>query len=143
MVLASEAGLSTMHDSMQIRRRSRRGGFTMPEVVIAAVIQASGLAIFMTAFSFAAKCVFDARNQMMAMNYAREQVENRRVYLFRDPNLNIGTYNVTSSLYNATLTVSTVRTNEKSVAVAVIWTNYALRAACTARYETIICDAVH
>jgi prepilin-type N-terminal cleavage/methylation domain-containing protein len=132
-----------MHTSGRRRAGRKRGGFTLPEVVIAAAIMASGLAIFMSAFTFAAKCVYDARNQMMAMNFAREQVENRRRFPFRDANLNTGTYNYTSALYRATVVISTLRPEEKSVAVTVLWTNYALRAACTARYESIICNAVH
>ena len=137
------ANMSTHLQPANGQRRKRRGGFTLPEVVFAAVIMAGGLAIFMTAFSFAAKCIYDARNQMLALNYAREQVENRRVFTFRDPNLNAGTYNVTGSLYSATVVIASVRTNEKSVAVTVLWTNYALRAACTTPYETIIADAIH
>ncbi len=121
----------------------RRGGFTLPEVVFAAVIMAAGLAIFATAFSFAAKCIYDARNQMMTLNFAREQIENRRRFHYRDPQLNNGTYTTSTPLYQATVVISNVRTNEKSVAVTVLWTNYALRTACTARYESIIADAVH
>lgn len=113
------------------------------EVVFATAILVGGLAIFMTAFSFAGKAVYNSRNQIQALNFAREQMEMRRRFTFRDTNLNVGVYTVTSALYRATVQVSSINSKEKSLAVSVVWTNYALKANSTTRYETIIVDAIH
>ena len=123
--------------------KKRTGGFTLLEMVFASAILVAGLAILLTAFSFAGKAVYNSRNQVQALNFAREQLELRRRYVFRDSNLNVGTYAITSSLYKATVVISSIDTKQKNLTVNVAWTNYALRASVTTSYSTIIADAIH
>ena len=121
-------------------------GFTMPEVVISMAIVAGGMAVLLTTFSMAAKAIYTARNEFYAMNQAREQVELRRLLVYRHPLLNVGTYSTNAGLYNATLVISQltgVRTNEKQVEARVTYTNYVTRSTATAVYYTIMCDSLH
>lgn len=131
-----------MHKSDR-RGKRNRAGFTLSEVLIAAVILGGGLSIFMTTFNMAAKSIYNARNQTIAMNQAREPVEQRRILKYGNPLLNVGTYTVTGFQYRATVVISTGRTNEKTIVSSVIWTNYMTRAASTTRYATIVCHALH
>jgi prepilin-type N-terminal cleavage/methylation domain-containing protein len=124
-------------------RRLSAAGFTIPEVVISMAILAGGLAVLMTTFTMAAKAIYSARNEFLAMNYAREQIEMRRLLVYRHPLLNVGTYTTNAGLYDATLVISNLRTNEKQVEVRVLYTNYVTRSMSTASYFTIMSDAIH
>lgn len=124
-------------------RRTACAGFTLAEVVFAAAIMGGALALFMAAFSFAAKCIGNARNQTLAMNQAREVAEDFRRLPFRDPALAPGTYVVTSQLFEATVIISANGAEEKQLAIAVPWTNYSLRANLTVNYETVLNASLH
>lgn len=124
-------------------RADAKAGFTLAEIAFAAAIMGGALALFMAAFSFAAKCIGNARNQTLAMNQAREVAEDLRRLPFRDPALIPGTYIVTSQLFDATVTISANGTEEKQLSISVPWTNYSLRANLTVDYDTVINSSLH
>ena len=115
----------------------------MPEVVFSAVLLALCLAVFMRTYTISGKAIHTARNQSAAVNFARREMEERRNLHFRDPLLNAGTSTATDALYRATIVVATVQTNIKSLTVSVPWTNFNGTATHTARFSTLICDAIH
>ena len=116
---------------------------TLMEVVVASILLASGMSVLLYSFTFAGKTVYTARNQSSVLHFAREQVEARRRYNFRDPNLAVGTYNITTAQYQAKVVISTRTAKEKLLTAEVVWSNIFLKAVSTARYETVIADSIH
>lgn len=121
----------------------KRSGFTLIEMVIAAAMMAMALAVFATALTMSGKAVQSGRNQLIAVNYAREELESVRTKAFADPMLAVGTTTFTNRPYNGQRIVSLITTNIKSVTVTAIWTNNTAGGAYTARLTTAICSALH
>lgn len=126
-----------------MRKRNSNEGFTLIEMVIAATMMAMALAVFATALTMSGKAVQAGKNQIVAVNYAREELETVRTKAFGDPMLAVGTTTFTNKPYKGQRVVSLITTNIKSVAITVVWTNNVVGGAYTARLTSAYCSALH
>lgn len=107
-----------------VRRRNRRAGFTLVEVVMAVAILGFVLGACLLSFSMAMKSVGTARNQMMALHHARFEIERLRTLAFTNAALNAGTYPISNANYAGNYTVTSVDTHTKDVSVRIFYRNF-------------------
>lgn len=123
-----------------------KAGFTLPEMVIAAVIMAIGLSVFAATLSMSSKAVYSARDQLVAMNYARYEVERKRDLVYGDPALAVGTTTLSNSLYTGSLVVSYVGTSTsklKKVTAIINWRNNSANVATNLRFSAVMSSSMH
>jgi prepilin-type N-terminal cleavage/methylation domain-containing protein len=121
-------------------------GFTLPEMVISALIMAVGLSIFATTLTMSSRAIYTAKLQMNAVNFARQELENKRQYAYGDPQLNVGTTAISNSLYTGQMIVSYVGSSTsrlKQVSARINWKNLAGNVTTSAVLTTVICNSMH
>ena len=87
---------------MNAKARSRKGGFTLAEVLIASAGVALGAVGILVAFSVLTRTARVMNTQASALHLARQQIEQLRTCSFSDAALSMGTHSISGGTYLVT-----------------------------------------
>lgn len=121
-------------------------GFTLAEMVMAVTIMALSLSIFVKTLSMASKATVTGRDEIVVMNYARQESEQLRTLTYDDPDLTIGIHAISNSLYSGQRTVNywDSQTNRiKSVVTRIAWRKAVGNTTTSLTISTFISQAMH
>ncbi|MBT3192776.1 MAG: prepilin-type N-terminal cleavage/methylation domain-containing protein [Verrucomicrobia bacterium] len=103
----------------RIGDRTASAGFTLIEVLVAAVLLVMGLSTFLMAFSSVRRVSVSADRRMASMHRAREILESVMDESYGDSALNVGSHTLPDATYQVSLCDDFTTT--KDIAVTVPW----------------------
>jgi len=107
-----------------------KGGFTLVESVLAAMILGIAVGACILSFSMSMRAVNTASNQMAALHIARNELETLRTNSFSSAALSAGSYVFTNTGAAGTYVVTNIDSNTKNVTVNVPYVNH-IRGGCS------------
>ena len=113
---------------------------------VAVVLLAVALSLFTGSIVMSSRAVDSGRDQLLAMNYARAEMERLRTLAFNDPEMTPGTYPISNDTYSGTITIASVPgipNPMKSVSVRVNWRNASIGKSTNMQFSTVFSEALH